>query len=596
MVDEAKQHISSDTHDISFYLDIQEIILTSFAESNPTHPWSFKRQAYRIIRKRALELQKHDKQVTLTEQIERELKQYNNGRALLHARLNDKAENLKYFNHYASTLFAICASGYSTIMFTQKILIDTFHLSASGPAIPVIISLAIVNIMMDEFIFNIMEDVLKNYYGEDYCLSLDDRELIKFAMLLIIAIVCCTLGYYIIPAALLLFTAGYFVNYMLQINQLGDTVNKIISLFKGRTVFDGLSLSSEQLNLIKTGCFLSIVYAIAMASLAAKWILPVIGGAAFLGSLASPIGIIVCIALIAYGIIYGLLTARGWSNLVLLDARLKRDRGFGLLSVAALKLYLQMASVEFNGYWAGFKENGIEFFANLLIVFLLAIQGKCNAVAAKKCTTIFFNHFLLGTFIFLLKMTRATFRVTLGVLSMYGLFYTLDEGCRAIGSTINSPETGAALTLFNFTAQTPFMLKNAAEIALPDQTPASNKKIVAPLNIFSQMMIEGYRIINAGRNMLIPMGGEMPSSEKDAAIAVSTAAASYTAVKPAADNLIMLQEKMQQKGSEAKAAQQYTKTNTHILFNQWRAYVASKKSKSLHPQNISHATLTFTSI
>ncbi len=610
MVEEVEQNINSNERDISFYLGIQAEVLAS----NPSDRSTYTLRTYRIIRNRAIVAIKQNNKLDLDKYLVEANKQYQNGRALLHARLNKTKdqqtaaslndsfnkhtanltnESLTRFNNYASTLFAICASGYTSIMFTQKILIETFGLAASGPAIPVIISLALFNIILDKIIFDLVEKLIREHYDKDFSLTLDNRELIKFAILVFIAIVCLSLGpaFYIIPAALLLYTAGYFINYMLQINQLGDTVDKIISLFKGNTEFDGITLSQNQLNLMKVGCALSIVYAIAMASLAAKWILPVIGGAALLGSLASPLGIIVCIALVIYGIIYGLLTARGWANLVLLDARLKKTHHFGLLSFGAVKLYLSKLTSEFDGYWDSFKNKTTEFFYNLLILILLGIQGEFNSRAAKKCVNIFFDHFLIGTLVFLLKLTRTILRVTLGALSMYGLFYTLDEGCSAIGETLGSPETGEALTAFNFAAQAPFMIKNVAEIALPTETPAPDKEKPSPLNLGTRFLIEFYRILNAGRNMLVPTGGEVPQTANHIAIASSTATASYIAVKPAADNLVVLQESMQRKDaatmntehkkSSTETTDQYAKQYTANIVNYWKTKHAVKKTAQI---------------
>jgi hypothetical protein len=383
-------------------------------------------------------------------------------------------EEIKQFiqRHEAkgNTLYGLYASSYSTIMFTDSLLIGTFGLTFTNPMGIAIVSIALVNIVLDKYLFDLLEKLLL------IKINAEKREMAKFLLLLLASIVCLSLGHYIIPLVLLAFMSGYFINYMLQQGQLSDTVIKIF-LTRDENghlrLFQGFMQDHVSRNTLWLGALLSIVFAAAMAALAAKWLLPFIGGAALLGSLLSPLGIIVCAALAVYGTIWFFLVMRGWADLIQLDAQLKTQYDCGIFSWFAVLMFV-------DKFIEGMKEY---YYRPWKIIYLL-----------------------------------------FSIFSMYGMVYTINVGCATIGDYINSAETGMALTVLNSAAQTPFMLKNAAIAALPEE-----EVDIKSLGLFARCQIECYRLINAIRQAFVPNGGEVPHNTQESLLIFSTAAASATA-------------------------------------------------------------------
>ena len=275
---------------------------------------------------------------------------------------------------------------------------------------------------------------------------LNYRENFKFLILAITAGVLMTFGHYVIPIVLLLFTASYFINYTLQLNKLGDTINKIFftldgngipRLFEGFRAIDGIALSNAHLNFIKFGSIVSLFYVIAVIGIFATWvfpILPVIGGFA-IGAVA------VSVILAIYGITYGFLAARGWADLMKLDARLRMD---------------------YEGSWGIFSPRAwLEFFANMC----KGVITYSNYIATQIRST-----HALGAFIFILSelglVSLKLSQMIFCILVLPATFNTISIGGDTIGKYLGD-EVGKVLTYGAFTANTPFAVKSALNVALP---------------------------------------------------------------------------------------------------------------------------------
>ncbi|MGA2654469.1 MAG: hypothetical protein ABSF18_00625, partial [Gammaproteobacteria bacterium] len=225
----------------------------------------------------------------------------------------ENQELQEFFNandDFFNTIFGIYASSYATIMFVEKILIENYAyiFTMSTPAAIAVVGIAIFNLLLDKFLFD--------YFWKNS--TLDDRENVKLLMLVVIAAVCIPLEIYVIPIALVLYTAGYFMNYMLQKGNIAQVINKMFFTqdddgvhrwFEGFAIEANAKFNNTHYAILYFGTFgLSALYGTAMATLAAMWIYPAIAGFATLavgmGFAISPLGLLICLPLVAYGVLY----------------------------------------------------------------------------------------------------------------------------------------------------------------------------------------------------------------------------------------------------------------------------------------------------
>jgi hypothetical protein len=429
-------------------------------------------------------------------------------------------ENQKFFkdnDDNANTLFGIYASGYATIMFVEKILLETYsqYFMLTTPAAFAIIGIALFNLLLDKYLFD--------YFWEKS--TLDDRENFKLIMIIMIAIVCIPLEFYVIPIALLLYTAGYFINYMLQKGKLAEVINKIFftqdedgvpRMFEGFAIEANVKFNITHYFMLYTGTFgLSVLYGIAMAALAVMWIYPTVAGFATLavgiGFAASPLGVLICIPLIAYGVIYAFFTSQAWARLVALHAKLSQRTTFKNI---------------------GFGKFLLLAFSELIIKFIDAITDYLKAVSTemktwnKKDSWQILGIILWGT----LSLTWKLVKVAFSILTFYGMYYMLDQACEAIGEFINHAETGVVLAQINYIAQAPLMAQQAVNVILEKDIKDEH------LPWYSEMRMTIFRGFNAVRTAFVPIGGEQASSSTERLLVASTGGASFVLVDPAMKN------------------------------------------------------------
>lgn len=434
----------------------------------------------------------------------------------------------------ANTLFGTYASAYATIMFVEKILLENYgHIfTLTTPAAIAIVSIALFNLLLDKYLFDL-------FWQKS---TLDDRENFKLMMLIIIAIVCCPLEIYVIPVALLLYTAGYFMNYMLQKGKLTEAINKIFNtpdedgvprLFEGYAVAHNIKFNNYHYALLFGGVFgLSLMYGVAMAALAAMWIYPAIASfaslAVGLGFAISPLGLLVCMPLVAYGIFYAIFIAQAWATLIGLYANLKQDPDH--------------ANLSFGGFmWVVFQRL-YERYTQGIAKYFNEISKEINTWKHKTVLII------LGTVAWgTLTLTWKLIQVSFSVLTFYGMYYMLDQACQVISEFIKHDEASAVLTPVSYVAQTPVMLQQADSVATPETIQSHNDE---GLPKYSEARILFYRIFNALRVALVPIGGEQMSSSTDRLVVASTAGASFVLVESAIKNA---RKQLTKTGNETKA-------------------------------------------
>jgi hypothetical protein len=403
-------------------------------------------------------------------------------------------------------------------MFVEKILIENYAyiFTMSTPAAIAVVGIAIFNLLLDKFLFD--------YFWKNS--TLDDRENVKLLMLVVIAAVCIPLEIYVIPIALVLYTAGYFMNYMLQKGNIAQVINKMFFTqdddgvhrwFEGFAIEANAKFNNTHYAILYFGTFgLSALYGTAMATLAAMWIYPAIAGFATLavgmGFAISPLGLLICLPLVAYGVLYALFTAQAWARLVgqyvnLTQNKQYKDYGYGEFLLLALGLVLAKLA------------NGI----------IKYIEGMVQAYDDLKGKSVLK---IVGSISWgVLSLTWKLIQISLSILTFYGMYYMLDQACQAMGEFVNNTNTGNVLTPISYTAQAPVMLQQSYNVAKPEEIEKTNY-----LPWYSEMRISLFRLFNAMRVAYVPNGGELASSSTEQLVVASTGGASFVLVDSAMKN------------------------------------------------------------
>ncbi len=491
----------------------------------------------------------------------------------------NKLPKIDKYETAANIYFGVYASAYTTVMFTDKILLarfgDIFFLTQ--PVGVAIVSVAIVNIILDQYLFDQLEKLL-NYLGvleyfNKKTLTLEDRENIKFFMFAVVALTTGLMGYYLIPAALLLFTTGYFVNSMLQMNQLADTINKFFftkdkqgvnRFLLGYTRFEYMDrngqlkmaeFTSTQWGILCSGIVLSCFYAVTMAALVAKWIYPLseglATGMAIFGLTSNPLGILFCVTLIPYAIIYGLLLAKRWAELIQLDVVLKKNyNGNGIFSSVALSIFFGNVINGISHYWVNVGEKFKKFGNDFMLMF-----NDNQSTSDQATTDVLYalGAFVLGVIELLLKFIR----VVISMLLLYGIYYMLNDVYAAISEIIN-PKAAQALLWVNFSAQIPFSTKSMAREMLPDE-----KADTMHLSAWAQLRVIFYGAMNAMRSALVPNGGELATKPEENLLNASSAGTSY-----ALGGSLAAQNYNKAVGEERQKTKPQMTTSTLVLYGQ----------------------------
>ncbi len=458
--------------------------------------------------------------------------------------LNDYCYNvsefLKKYQNGANTLFGIYASTNTTIMVTQKILIAKLGFTLLWPIAVMIVGLSVFNICLDKFLFDAFDESL----------SLNAREGIKLFLLILVALISFLVGYfltlavfYTIPVVLLLFLASYFINSMLQNNTLAGTVMKIFytqdengipSWFEGFKKFNSngkeFELTNRHLFSIKAGAFFSIVYAMAVAGVFAKWVLPVI---ATLGVMAWPVTIIVCAGLVLYVTIYGLLTTQAWADLMQADIESKERNGFGIFSLDSVKILGIKILIALLVYTWGVLD-GLSSFLNNSYICVFGSDKITRSSAFLNILS------LLGQLcIGIMKLCLRAIVIAISVFAPYGMYNTLYSGCEKIAGSLFA----LIVTPVTCLANAPFVGTNAIKGIVPqEENPDPKSGQATGWN----WRILFYQTINSLCNSLLPNKGEIPSNADEGMMVFGAGGLSFGAGFKAGKNF----EEVSQKKSD----------------------------------------------
>lgn len=484
---------------------------------------------------------------------------------------------IKKHQNKINTLFGLCASTNTTTMFTQEILMKhlTLSLSSTTPVFYLLLIAITFNLIMDYVIFDQLEKRVDKRF-----LSLNYRENIKFALLTINAIVLISLGYYVIPIALLLFTASYFINYTLQMDKLGDTFIKLFLTKDAsgkRKIFAGFNLSNEHLNVLKIGSVFSLIYVLTVIAVFGKWVIPLLTDVVLFGSgMMSPLGFLLGAILVIYGISYGLLAVRGWADLMQLDADLRMQHKFenGLFSLQAVGLYFNKIGEGFVNYW---QDAGKSF------------DKFCDDIAKQAWWDV--GGAILGAFaefgLLCLKMLQIVFSIVI-LPAMYNLLSV--GGSELSKFFIDSKQIGVYFTAGAFAGNTAFAMQSAMKVSLPEKksntSGAWNKFNEWRMRMFCQLpnaMASGF-LANDGGSPGFP-DDQSKETHKEfwpqvgtigGVAAISCAAGGY-AINNAMKN---------------NAASEY-RTQYSTLFNQWSTKKATGSTSKALAEELSNLKKSF---
>ncbi|MGA2654971.1 MAG: hypothetical protein ABSF18_03205 [Gammaproteobacteria bacterium] len=390
----------------------------------------------------------------------------------------------------ANTMFGIYVGAQLTFMLSSTVFPVFFGLTFSVAMLPAILIIIIFNVLFDKILYQIFahlilsSEFLKKIFGSEF--NVDSKEDFKFFVLVVAAIICFSLGVYYIPAALLIFSAAYFVNFYLQSGHLTKAIRKLFfsidketcerSLGIGYkyekiklsdTITVDIVLNQWELTLIKFASLFSIFFGVAMAALFAKWVFPVIISAAFFGSMVSPLGIVVIAGLVLYGIVYAILTASAWAELVQFNHAYQKQYGaeitfgYGVLSIHALvKLFNHIR----DGFYNYYKEAKQTFSLRMRGMQLLFIKDKRLEGLGELFLGL--TQFIIAS----ISLIWRIFKLAICIIAPYGMWCALDKASlklidilQAFTSKEVATGLGAATTWINAIAKGPFIVKSALE-------------------------------------------------------------------------------------------------------------------------------------
>lgn len=482
---------------------------------------------------------------------------------------NQRANNfVSRHQNKANTLFGVFASSNTTAMVAQEILLKKLplSLSATSPIGILILWTILFNVILDRFLFDHIEKSTKKH------ISIKQREGIKFLFICIVVAFLIGFGYYVIPIILILFTASYFINYALQMGKLKETIKKLFftldkegipRFLEGFRKDGDIELSSRHILFLKVGFATSMVYAVVVGAIFAKWVFPLIAGAVFLGSMASPIGILVCAALVIYGLIYAMLAMRGWADLAQLDVWLKNTYGAGIFSWAAVKHFGRKLASGLSTYWQEVGASGLQFFQNLHMLFSFSSNRAERFDALLNCLS-GIGGFFAEIGIVLLKIVQIAF----SILVPYGMFNLLESGGEEIGKFIHSNKTGQALALGTCVANTPLIVKSVATVVLPEE----KKEIPTG---FARLMMTLYYMMNFSASGLLSTDGKLPVTSNENKLEIHPwrmmAMCSSSAISSAItiNSLVNVAKKDHESDAEIAARSSYK-----TWFNQWNSKIS----------------------
>lgn len=434
----------------------------------------------------------------------------------------------------ANILFGLCASTNTTTMVTQEVLLK--YLTMPWVTAPPIVFLILISIAYQMIMNKILSQL---------ALTNLEKEQIKFILIILASIFLFSFGYYILPIGLLLFSASYFINYNLQLNKLGETVINLfltmderynLSWAEGfkKKLEDGVEteLTENDFRILNAGCALSVFYVIAVIGVFAKWVFPIILA---LGNpwIVIPACILMGIILALYGVIYGLLAARSWANLLHLDAKLKKQNKGGIFSLKALDLFWHALITRFKAYWANAWEGCNNLFFNVLVILFLprdlkwiALKDSFRIIATAAIEIVLLCVKLIQVFLVLLFFP--IFSAMEGVLSSGG--DTVGNGLseeilkgpygKQIGNTTSEVITYAAVA-----ANTPFAMQTAANAVLPEKI-NPNMSIGDKIN---ELFLRIFQFSNAAAVAGQSNDGQVPDNQAEVVKVSGLATLSLTA-------------------------------------------------------------------
>jgi hypothetical protein len=405
-------------------------------------------------------------------------------------KLDGIADIIKTLDTPINTIFGIYVGAQLTIMLSTTVFPNLFGFVLSLSFGYALLGIIVFNILFDMVLYQLFEGLLRSssflqkIFGDK--LNKKSKENFKFFILAITAIICISIGCYYIPAALLIFSAAYFVNYYLQSGALTNAIRKLFLTVDKATgewsvgmgykyvkfklptgqIIDVI-LTNFELNIIKFATVFSAFFGIAMAALFAKWVFPLLISATFLGTMASPLGIAICAGLVIYGITYSILTASAWGDLIQLNHAYQQQFGkeifigYGIFSPHAIRQL-------FSFLWKDFSK----FCDEAIITFFWRIIG-ISYVFVKGRRLEGLGELILGLTQFIVALITLCWRLAkfaICIIAPYGMWSALDKASIKLAAMLEAfmaehvaTGIGSATTWINSIAKGPFIIKSAFE-------------------------------------------------------------------------------------------------------------------------------------